>query len=85
MASQTGGGGLTLDEFRKSVPQGWKPGMEKYPYKHYLDKLKSMGLTGELRVTSDDNVLKTTYDIEEKAHRDELVTALKDQDLWGWE
>ncbi len=52
---------------------------------HYLDKLKSMGLTGELLVTSDDNVLKTTYDIEEKAHRDELVTALKDQDLWGWE
>ena len=31
------GGGLPLDEFNKNTPPGWKPGIEGYPLKHYLD------------------------------------------------
>ena len=51
----------------------------------YLTKLKSMSLTGESLVTSDDEVLRSEYEITSKAHRQELMEALKDQDLWGWE
>ena len=33
-------GGLPLDEFTKSTPPGWRPGLAKYPYRKYLQKLK---------------------------------------------
>lgn len=51
----------------------------------YLGKLKSMSLTGESLVTSDDESLLSDFEITSKAHRQELMEALKDQDLWGWE
>lgn len=51
----------------------------------YLGTLKDKSLTGESLVTSDDESLLTQYQITSKAHRQELMQALKDQDLWGWE
>ncbi|CAE7280604.1 RE2, partial [Symbiodinium microadriaticum] len=33
-------GGVPLDEWRKDVPPGWKPGVENYPLKTYFAKLK---------------------------------------------
>ena len=33
-------GGVPLDEWRKDVPPGWKPGVESYPLKIYFAKLK---------------------------------------------
>ena len=51
----------------------------------YLGTLKDKSLTGESLVKSDDESLLTEYQITSQAHRQELMTALKDQDLWGWE
>ncbi|CAE7765903.1 RE2 [Symbiodinium sp. KB8] len=34
------GGGVPLDEWRKDVPPGWKPGVDNYPLKTYFAKLK---------------------------------------------
>ena len=36
----TSGGGLPLDEWNKSTPPGWKPGIDGYPLKLYREKLK---------------------------------------------
>ena len=33
-------GGVPLDEWRKDVPPGWKPGVDNYPLKTYFAKLK---------------------------------------------
>ena len=33
-------GGIPLEEWRKDVPPGWKPGVEGYPLKLYFSKLK---------------------------------------------
>lgn len=51
----------------------------------YLGALKEKSLTGQRLVTSDDESLLSQYEITSKTHRQELMQALKDQDLWGWE
>ena len=33
-------GGIPLDEWTKGCPPGWQPGLDWYPLKLYLDKLK---------------------------------------------
>ena len=33
-------GGLPLDEFTKSTPPGWRPGVNKYPFRKYQQKLR---------------------------------------------
>ena len=38
--SQPSQGGVPLDEWRKDVPPGWKPGVEAYPLKLFFAKLK---------------------------------------------
>ena len=39
-SSSGSGGGIPLEEWRKDVPPGWKPGVEGYPLKLYFSKLK---------------------------------------------
>lgn len=59
---------------------------DAFPWSNeYIDALKSSNLTGELLVTSDDQTLLREYSIASETHRAELMEALKDQDLWGWE
>ena len=38
--SQPSTGGVPLEEWRKDVPPGWKPGLESYPLKLFFAKLK---------------------------------------------
>ena len=38
--SQPHQGGVPLDEWRKDIPPGWKPGVESYPLKLFFSKLK---------------------------------------------
>ena len=38
--TNTHAGGIPLDEYTKNVPPGWKPGLDHYPLKSYLDKIK---------------------------------------------
>ena len=33
-------GGLPLDEYNRSTPPGWKPGLARYPLSLFEDKLK---------------------------------------------
>ena len=33
-------GGLPLDEYTRATPPGWRPGLDWYPLRLYLDKLK---------------------------------------------
>lgn len=40
MADSKLAGGIPLDEFSKSVPPGWRPGVDSYPLKLYLEKVK---------------------------------------------
>ena len=40
MAAPLPSGGIPLDEWRKDVPPGWKPGVENYPLRIYFAKLK---------------------------------------------
>ena len=51
----------------------------------YIDQLKTKNLTGELLVRSDNEALLRDYSITSEEHRAQLMDALKDQDLWGWE
>ena len=39
-APNTHVGGVPLEEFRKDVPPGWRPGLESYPLKTYFQKLR---------------------------------------------
>ena len=38
--ADTSRGGLPLDEFTERTPPGWKPGLEHYPLKLFMEKLK---------------------------------------------
>ena len=38
MAEQTGG--LPLDQYTKTVPPGWKPGLVHYPYRRFTERLR---------------------------------------------
>ena len=33
-------GGIPIDEFSKSTPPGFKPGLEKYTFKQYVEKAR---------------------------------------------
>ena len=33
-------GRMSLEEYTKTVPPGWKPGDQRYPFKLYLTKLR---------------------------------------------
>ena len=39
MSSQ-GPSGIPLDEYTSTIPPGWKPGMEHYPLRMYIDKMQ---------------------------------------------
>ena len=34
------GGGLPLESFNRSVPPGWKPYQQHYPYRRWLERLR---------------------------------------------
>ena len=40
MANVGNTGGLPLDEYTRATPPGWRPGLDWYPLRLYLDKLK---------------------------------------------
>ena len=41
MASSVNPGGLPLEEFTDKVPPGWTPGLDRYPFKEYVDRLRN--------------------------------------------
>ena len=43
-------GGLPLEEFNPKTPPGWQPGMDSWPFKKYLEKLKMWYRTSEYKV-----------------------------------
>ena len=39
-SSSSGQGGIPLTEYRREVPPGWGPGIQDYPLKSYVEKLR---------------------------------------------
>jgi hypothetical protein len=81
-------------EYHSLPPSRWLPHHvmhwleDAFPWSsQYVGDLeqKQPPITGELLVTSDDQTLLRECSITNDAHRRQLMEALKDQDLWGWE
>ena len=50
MATSAGPTGLPLDEYTSQTPPGWKPGMDHYPLKLYIDKLNLWWKQAEMEI-----------------------------------